>query len=513
MIKFSFSLPAGFRGDPLVEAAKKLKIKTFDRGEIVKKSLDARDKGDIRYAYTVAFSTSDDLLAVKNGASFCEEKDYSLKKATEGVFFSGARPVVVGEGPCGLFATLTLAYLGARPILFERGKSVDERTADVQCFFATKRLDPDSNVLFGAGGAGTFSDGKLNTGTNSPYVSTVLYELAKSGAPEEIVYLNKPHVGTDKLRDVVKELERRILALGGEIRHGTKVTEVLTQGDRLVGLRTEKGDVETDRAYFAIGHSARDTFEMLYAKGVVMVPKIFSMGVRIEHLQESIDRAQYGGERGILPPADYKTAVEIGEGNRLYTFCMCPGGVVVNASGEEGGVNVNGMSYYARDGKNANAALLVNVSEKDFGTHPLAGVEFQRKWERKAYALTGTFLPPAQTFGDFLTGATNGFSDITPTCLGGVVNADLNGVLPEAVARGIKIGVPLMGRKIKGFDAPQAVLTGPETRSSCPLRILRDDTGCSSIKGLYPMGEGAGYAGGITSAAADGIRVVLASLK
>ena len=513
MIKFSFSLPAEYEGDPLVEAAKRLKIKTYERGEILKKSLDARDKGDIRYAYTVAFSTDEEKKALRFGGTVWEKPDDSLQKATEGVVYTGARPVVVGEGPCGLFAALTLAYLGAKPILIERGRPIDERTADVETFFATKRLDPDSNVLFGAGGAGTFSDGKLNTGTNSPYVSTVLHELKKSGAPEEIVYLNKPHVGTDRLRDVVKDMERRILSLGGEIRHETKVTEVLTQGDRLVGIRTDKGDIATDRAYFAIGHSARDTFGMLYAKGVVMVPKTFSMGVRIEHLQRSVDVAQYGRERGNLPPADYKAAVEIGDGNRLYTFCMCPGGVVVNASSEEGGVVVNGMSYYARDGKNANAALLVNVSEKDFGTHPLAGVEYQRQWERRAFELTGTFLPPAQTFGDFLTGATNGFAEIAPSCLGGVVNADLNGVLPEAVARGIKIGVPLMGRRIKGFDAPQAVLTGPETRSSCPLRILRDEKGCSSIRGLYPMGEGAGYAGGITSAAADGIRVVLASLR
>lgn len=510
MIQYTFSLPAESDVDVLAYAAKKMIVKVTG-GEILKKSLDARDKGDIRYLYTVAFSTDFESAAIARGGKLYEKKDLSLENLTAERKYKGGRPIVVGAGPCGLFAALTLAYLGAKPLLIERGKGVDERVQDTERFFRTGILDPDSNVLFGAGGAGTFSDGKLNTGTNSPYVGTVLTELARSGAPREITYLNKPHVGTDHLRAVVIDLMKRIEELGGEIFFSTTVTDLITDGDRVVGVRTNGGEIKTDRVYLAIGHSSRDTFAMLYAKGVKMVPKTFSMGVRIEHLQENIDRAQYGKKRGILPPADYKAAVDIGE-RKLYTFCMCPGGTVVNASSETGLLNVNGMSYYARDGKNANSALLVNVTERDFGSHPLAGVEYQRLFEKRAYDLVGSYRAPAQTFGDFLTGRTNGFSDVEPTCLGGVTNADLNAVLPDFVAEGIKRGVPLIGRRIRGFDSPSAVLTGPETRSSCPLRILRDEKGCSSFVGLYPMGEGAGYAGGITSAAADGIRIVLESL-
>ncbi|MBR1747209.1 MAG: hypothetical protein IJ735_03225 [Clostridia bacterium] len=513
MIKFSFSLPVGYEGDVSEAAAKKLRVKYSGKGEIIKKSLDARDKSDLRYVYTVAFETDREAVAVKNGASTFEKPDYSIEKAVEGAKYTGTRPVVVGAGPCGLFAALTLAQLGARPILIDRGKDVDERAKDVEDFFSSHRLDPDSNVLFGAGGAGTFSDGKLTTGTNSPYVSTVLYELARCGAPEEIVYLNKPHVGTDRLREVVKNMIVRLHTLGAEVRFGTAARDFLLRDGKVSGVVTDQGTILTDRVYLALGHSARDTFEVLYRKGAKMVPKTFSMGTRIEHLQTTIDRAQYGRERGDLPPADYKAAVDIGGGNKLYTFCMCPGGTVINASGEAGGINVNGMSYYARDGKNANAALLVNVNSERFGDDPLAGVEYQRIWERRAYAATGGFFAPAQTYGDFLSGRTDGFFEIGPSCLGGAKNADLNAVLPDYVAEGIKQGVRLIGRRIRGFDDPHAVLTGPETRSSCPLRILRDERGESSISGLYPMGEGAGYAGGITSAAADGIRVVLSSLS
>lgn len=510
MIKFSFSVPADVETDIAAVAAKKLRIKSIKDLVILKKSLDARDKRDIRYVYTVGFTTDEIKSAMRNGAAEYERQDLALDYLVKDIQYTGARPVVVGMGPAGLFAALTLAKMGARPIVIERGKSVEERTADVKVFNDTLVLDPDSNVLFGEGGAGTFSDGKLGTGIGSKYVDTVLYELARHGAPEEITYLSKPHVGTDMLVVALRNIRKTLLDLGSEIHFSTKVTEVIIKDDKVDGVRTDKGDFYSDKVYLAIGHSARDTFTMLYGKSIDMTSKVFSMGVRIEHLQEDIDFAQYGRKRGALPPADYKSSVDTSVG-KLYTFCMCPGGYVINSSSEDNGVCTNGMSCYARDGRNANSAILANVDPSDYGEGVLAGVEYQRKIERLAYALSGSYKPISQTFSDFVTGTARGYGSVAPTVLTGVNNADLNELLPTKIVTAIKEGVPLIGRRIRGFDSGDALLTGPETRSSSPVRILRDDGFASSVKGLFPLGEGAGYAGGITSAAVDGIKGVLSS--
>ena len=510
MIKFSFSVPAYVECDIAAVAVKKLRIKSIKDLVILKKSLDARDKRDIRYVYTVGFITDETKFALRNGATEYEREDLSLYSLVKGIKYTGARPIVVGMGPAGLFAALTLAKMGARPIVIERGKSVEERTADIGVFNKTLVLDPDSNVLFGEGGAGTFSDGKLGTGIGSKYVDTVLYELARHGAPEEITYLSKPHVGTDMLVVALRNIRQTLLDLGSEIHFSTAVKELIIKDGKVDGVRTDKGDFYSDRVYLAIGHSARDTFTMLYGESVDMTSKVFSMGVRIEHLQEDIDFAQYGQQRGILPPADYKSSVDTSVG-KLYTFCMCPGGYVINSASEEGGVCTNGMSYYARDGRNANSALLTNVDASDYGEGVLAGMEYQRKIERLAYKLSGSYKPLCQTFADFTEGKITGYGSVAPTVLTGVNNVDLNALLPTKIVTALKEGVPLIGRRIKGFDTGSALLTGPETRSSSPVRILRDDNYSASVKGLFPLGEGAGYAGGITSAAVDGIKGVLSS--
>ncbi|MCI5790373.1 MAG: hypothetical protein MR239_00550 [Clostridiales bacterium] len=492
--------------------ANKLKVK-IDGLEILKKSLDARDKKKIFYAYTVAAETSQTDKALKNGGTvYVRQRNY-LSDIVADLRYEGSRPIVIGAGPCGLFAALTLAETGAKPIILERGDRVEERKKKVALFNTDLILDTESNIQFGEGGAGTFSDGKLNTGINSVYVPAVLKEFVDNGAPEDILYLNKPHVGTDKLETVIKSLRETIISKGGEFYFNTKASDFIFADGKIGGVRTTKGDFYGDRVYLCIGHSARDTFYTLYGKGVVMAPKVFSMGVRIEHLQEDIDVSQYGRKREVLPPADYKTAVRLSDGNSLYSFCMCPGGTVVNASSEEKRICVNGMSNYARDGINANSALLINVSEREYGEGTLAGIELQRKLESAAYAATGSYKVPVQTFGGFMTGKTLDLGRIKPSVATGYLLTDLNSFLPDFIKNGLKEGIPLIARRIKNFDDEDAVLSGVEARSSSPVRIIRDDRCESSIKGLYPLGEGAGYAGGITSAAADGIRGVVASLR
>lgn len=511
MLTFGLTVPVCDKTPIEKLAADFLGVKSVDKCTIVKRSLDARRKDRIVYIYRVAVALPNEHKYVNKKVTYYDMNIPTVEHMTKGRKID-CRPVVVGSGPCGMFAALTLAYLGARPIVIERGDDVDARKAKTEEFVSSLRLDTESNVQFGEGGAGTFSDGKLNTGVNNEFVSAVINEFVLCGAPEEISYAAKPHIGTDLLIDVVKNLRKKIISLGGEFRFRTKLTDIETAAGRVVAAVTDKGRIPCDRIYLAIGHSARDTFEMLYRKSVKMVSKIFSMGVRIEHLSETINRAQYGESARFLPAADYKTAVDTGEYGALYTFCMCPGGKVINASSEEGGVCVNGMSEHARDGKNSNSALLINVSADDWKTeHPLGGMEFQRKYERKTYAHSGGYKPVSQTVGDFLSGKSGGgFGEVKPSVGTGYVIGDLRECLPERVVSGISTGIPLMGRKLKGFDSPQAVLTGIEARSSSPVRILRDEKCVSSIIGLYPLGEGAGYAGGITSAAADGIRGVLA---
>ena len=415
----------------------------------------------------------------------------------------------------GMVFALILALAGQKPLVLERGEDAESRHARVQKFFETGELNTRSNVQFGEGGAGTFSDGKLNTGVNNPRIGWILEQFVKAGAREEILYDAKPHVGTDVLLNVVQNLRNRIISLGGEVRFNTQVTGLVMDGDRLVGLKTAAGDeIPCSHAVLAIGHSARDTFEMLEASGIPMEPKPFAMGVRIEQKQETVDLAQYGMVNPVLPPADYKLVQHL-ENETVYTFCMCPGGYVVAAASEEGRIVTNGMSYADRDGENANAALLVTVNPADFpyeGT--LGGLKWQREIEEKAYALSGSYRAPAQKVGDFLAGIPSMEAGaVQPTYRPGVTWCDLRKVLPEKITAALKEALPQLDQKLRGFADPEGVLTAPETRSSSPVRILRDETRQSKIRGLYPTGEGAGYAGGIMSAAIDGIQTAEAILE
>ena len=482
---------------------------------IFRRSVDARKKDNIFFlcAVDVVLNINEDgVLKKSKNAAKVKPYSYDVPKWT-----GGTSPLVVGMGPAGLFAALILAQSGAKPIVIERGKDVDRRTADVNKFWTDGTLNTSSNVQFGEGGAGTFSDGKLNTGTKDSRQRKVLVEFVSHGAPEEILYDAKPHIGTDKLKLTVKNLREDIIGLGGKVLFKTKLTGLRTADGKITAAVVESDGksetIETDCIILAIGHSARDTFEMLYENKLPIEAKPFSVGARIEHLREAVDRAQYGKFAGnkALGAANYKMNVHTSNGRGAYTFCMCPGGRVVNASSEESRLCTNGMSEFARNERNSNSALLVGVSPVDYRSDsPLGGMYFQRDLEEKAFALGGgDFRAPVQRVGDFLK---NKKSDK----LGGVVPSigpdyslcDLNTILPEEISQSMKEAISGMGRKLKGFDDPDAVLTGLETRSSSPVRILRNAETLESVavKGLYPCGEGAGYAGGIISAAVDGIK-------
>lgn len=501
--------------DILREIRRKIKNVPKDvKYKVVKKSIDARHREYIVYNLTLAVYGVKD---VKKFPVYKEAITVDGYLTTNGLSNKSGRVVVVGAGPSGLFAALTLAFGGVKVILIERGSTVDRRSEDVHRFRATlKDLDPESNIQFGEGGAGTFSDGKLNTGVNSELIDTVLSEFHRFGAEEDVLYMQRPHVGTDYLIRVVRNMRNKIIELGGEVLFNTKVSDIIIKNGDVKGVRvtgSQDAVIDADRVIFAIGHSARDTFEMLLKNGVMMTSKPFSIGVRIEHLQSDISFAQYGNAYKKLPPADYRLSCHLDNGRSLYTFCMCPGGEVVPAASEEGGIVTNGMSLHARDKENANSALLVGVDANDFGSTVLAGVDFQRKYERKAYAISSSYKAPVMSVGDLLAGkGLHGVGAVKPS-YGEYVNADLRECLPDYVINTIKDGITVFGRKIKGFDSSEAVLTGVETRSSSPVRILRNAKRESNIGGLYPVGEGAGYAGGIMSASVDGIKTAIEILK
>ena len=511
-------LPPGAGPEALAQAAAKAlraPPEAVRRLEILRRSIDAREGVAVIYTVSAALENETAVLRRcrnKKVHRFEQEPDYH---PPEPRLPPDIRPVVVGAGPAGLFAALVLALAGQEPILLERGRPVEARKADVEKFWSTGELDLTSNVPFGEGGAGAFSDGKLNTGTRDPRHRFILRTLAAAGAPEDILIDAKPHIGTDYLYITLQNLRKTLLSLGTDIRFEARLTDLRTENGVLKGIAVEgpEGAYELpcQSLILAPGHSARDTFAMLYQRGVQMEAKPFAVGVRIEHRQADCDAAQYreyAGHPG-LPAASYKLACHLPNGRSVFSFCVCPGGKVVAAASEAGQVVTNGMSEFARAEENINGGLLVNVTPEDFGSSsPLAGIEFQRRMEAAAYTLGGVGCrAPAQRVEDFLkTRASAGPGRVRPSYRPGVVWTDLRQCLPPFVADALAEALPILGRKLQGFDASDAVLTAVESRSSSPVRIPRDDSGQANIQGLYPCGEGAGYAGGILSAAADGMR-------
>jgi uncharacterized FAD-dependent dehydrogenase len=491
---------------------------------IGRRSLDARKKHAIRKVYTLHIKVADEKQVLEK-----QEKNQKVSLAPETKYNSPIlirkskrhRPLVVGTGPAGLFAGLVLAEAGFFPFLIDRGKPVGERTRDTNRFWKNRELNSESNVQFGEGGAGTFSDGKLQTRVKDKLNrdKKVLQELVLAGAPKEILYKNKPHLGTAKLTRVVENLRNRIVELGGEYKFQSRMDDLILEGNQIRGVRLQSGEeIHSDHVILAIGHSARDTFEMLSTRGVQLVAKPFSVGFRIEHPQIVIDRNQYGKQAGhpLLGAADYQLAHHSSLGRTVYSFCMCPGGLVIGAASEPGTVVTNGMSQYARNERNANSAIVAEVNPDDFKDNPLGGIEFQRYWEEKAFIQGGgNFNAPCQLVGDFLSGKRSSeLGSVWPSYLPGIKMADLRESLPAFVVSAIQEALPQFEKRIRGFAQSDAVLTGIETRTSSPVRILRGkDFQSISVQGLYPAGEGSGYAGGILSSAMDGIKAAEAIIK
>lgn len=516
----SITVPPDHTTDTIIQkCADRLHVKPTEirLERIVRRSIDARKKPDVHYVYTVDIRTVQEARMIQKGAKLSvgavPEEVYRFPKS--GTETMKERPVVIGSGPCGLFCTYMLARNGYRPLLLERGAPVEEREADVRRFWETGLLLPESNVQFGEGGAGTFSDGKLNTMVkdNAFRNRKVLEIFAECGAPKEILYLAKPHIGTDILRSVVRTMRTRIEQMGAEVRFHSCLTDLRIRNGQVEAIECNGTEwIPAQTVVLALGHSARDTFELLYRRGLSMRAKSFAMGVRMEHPQEMINESQYGaGYSPRLPAADYKLTAQTSSGRGVYSFCMCPGGYVVNASSEPGRLAVNGMSNHARDSRNANSALIVTVTPEDFRKElsvpeALAGMACQRRLEELAYR-AGEGAVPVQLWQDFMRGQkTSAPGEVQPCIMGAYRTANLRSVLPDYLCEPLVEAMDVFGRKIKGFDRPDAVLSGIESRTSSPVRIERDEHFESNIAGIYPCGEGAGYAGGITSAAMDGIK-------
>ena len=519
-------LPLGFTDKELhKKTAAEIMVKQGDIKEIklVKLSVDARKKQNVHFNASVEVSTDNEgkILAAfpKNKVSPVSDNKYSVNYVGE----TEKRPVVVGFGPAGIFAALILAESGMKPVILERGYDCDSRTKTVELFRNKGIFDKNSNIQFGEGGAGTFSDGKLTTGIRDVRIRHVFETFVKYGAPKEILYMGKPHIGTDILRNVIKNMRKEIIRLGGEVIFNAKLTDITAHNDKVYSAVYERDnetlEFETDNIILAIGHSARDTFEKLYKNGIAMAQKSFAMGVRIEHRQIDVNRSLYGDSYNhpALSAADYKYAVHLPNGRSLFTFCMCPGGHVVASASEEETVVTNGMSYFSRNAENANSALLVNTDPSDFGScYELAGMELQRKIEKSAFIAGGKdYKAPVTLVGDFLRGSVpTEFGDVKPSYIPGTKFAAPESYLPEYITETLREGIPLIAKKADFFRDEYAVLTGPETRSSSPVRILRSEALQSlTLRGLYPCGEGAGYAGGIVSAAVDGIKCAEAIIE
>ena len=490
--------------------AKKYNIKSIKDFRIVKESVDARKKNDIHYVYTVDIATDNEDKLIRKNKNF--SKPVYNKYRLPQINGNSKTVVVAGFGPAGIMCSYALCKMGYKVVVIERGEAVEDRVKSVNRLKTDGILNPESNIQFGEGGAGTFSDGKLTTGVNDSRIGYVLDEFVRHGAPREILYRAKPHIGTDNLLGMVKSFREDIISGGGEVRFSHKLTDIILKNGRVAAVKVNNGDeiyeIKTDNLVIATGHSARDVFALLKQKGANLNRKVFAVGARIEHLQSDIGKTQYGDSYKMLPAADYKLAVKTSSGRSVYTFCMCPGGEVVASASEEGGVVTNGMSYFARDGKNANSALLVNVMPSDLdGDDVLEGCKFQRDIEKKAYDAIGGYFAPYQTVGDFLHN-NNAEPKAEPSYKPGVCKYNICDILPDFITDAIREALPLLDRKLNGFADDGAVLTFPETRSSSPVCVVRDsDTLSSNIQGLYPCGEGAGYAGGIMTAAVDGIRI------
>ncbi len=503
----------------LQKIAQTLRIseKEIVKYQIKKQSIDARKKPELKYVYTIDVTVLNESQVMKkqkgNSVSIVNEKPYTF--AVSGEKNMSHRPIIIGCGPAGLFCAYMLAKHGYRPILFERGASVEERTVDVENFWKTGELKLNSNVQFGEGGAGTFSDGKLNTLVKDPIGRNkkVLEIFVENGAPEDILYINKPHIGTDILTDVVRNMRKKIIAWGGDVYFHSQLTDLKFADNKLQSILIHCDDIDktydAETLVLAIGHSARDTFEMLYEKKLPITAKSFAVGVRVEHKQQMINDSQYGKDSPYhLPTAAYKVTANLENGRGVYSFCMCPGGYVVNASSEEEHLAVNGMSYHSRDGENANSAIIVSVTPEDYGSeHPLAGMYFQRKLEQKAFSI-GKGAVPVQRFGDFCKNQpTTKLGNITPQIKGAYVLANVRDIFPQEIAQSLELGIKSFDRQIQGFANDDTILSGVESRTSSPIRITRNEYLEIENTGIFPCGEGAGYAGGITSAAMDGLKV------